>query len=97
MNMKNMNATKQCIKVSELRKIGYSDLEEWIGDEDNLYVGRRGRIFIHNDGNKRIFHYRDSKWCNPFSLKKHSLEESLEKYIAHLHRSGLSKEMDELK
>ena len=87
----------QCVKVSELRKKKYANLEEWMKDENNLYVGRRGRIFIHEDDEKRIFHYKGSKWQNPFKVGEYSLEESLKLYEKHLVESGLIKDVKELK
>lgn len=67
----------QCIKVKQLRKIRKDmDLEKWLNIDNNLYVGRRGRIFI--DGN--IFHYKESKWANPYKLSDYLLKESLELY-----------------
>jgi hypothetical protein len=69
-----------CIKVASLRP-RYDNLSEWMYDKKNIYVGRRGRVFIKcKDGEKRIFHYSDSEWCNPFKLKEYSLDESLKKY-----------------
>ena len=56
------------VKVAELRASGYADFEAWLKDPKNLYVGRRGRIFIHTDGRKRIFHYPGSKWQNPYAI-----------------------------
>ncbi|CAE7365568.1 hypothetical protein AK812_SmicGene39128 [Symbiodinium microadriaticum] len=56
------------VKVAELRSAGYVDFETWLKGSRNVYVGRRGRIFIHNDGGKRIFHYPGSKWQNPYAV-----------------------------
>lgn len=77
--------TTQCVKVASLRKVGYESLKEWLGDPNNVYVGRRGRIFI----DKVIFHYPGSAYANPFPLSNHTLEESLELYKTHLEESGL--------
>ena len=46
--------SKQCVKVAQLRKKGYTDFESWLKTDNNVYVGRCGRIRIHGD-NKRIF------------------------------------------
>lgn len=35
-----------CIKVDNLRKNGYENLKTWMDNSDNMYVGRKGRIFI---------------------------------------------------
>ena len=70
------------VKVAKLREAGYEDFEAWLQDKGNLYVGRRGRIFITGiNGKKRIFHYAGSKWQNPFTVGKDlSREEACEKF-----------------
>ena len=35
------------LKVNELRKRGYDNVSEWLSNANNLYIGRRMRIFIH--------------------------------------------------
>ena len=57
----------QCVKVSELRKKEYENLEKWMNNDDNVYVGRRGRIFIHfkdeeGEKKKRYFGYEGSSY-----------------------------------
>ncbi len=89
---------KVCVKVKNLRLIGYTSLEDWINDSKNLYVGRRGRIWITENGEKRIFHYPQSKWHNPNSIKKvPNLEKNLLLYRQHLHDSGLVDQLEELR
>ena len=87
--------TTICIKVSNLRKHKYNNLREWIENKDNIYVGRYGRIFI--DGN--IFHYKQSKWHNPFKVNKDksNINEVLLKYLNHLFKSKLIFEIEELR
>eukprot|EP00420_Gonyaulax_spinifera_P034672 CAMPEP_0197877782 /NCGR_PEP_ID=MMETSP1439-20131203/6373_1 /TAXON_ID=66791 /ORGANISM="Gonyaulax spinifera, Strain CCMP409" /LENGTH=198 /DNA_ID=CAMNT_0043497153 /DNA_START=59 /DNA_END=655 /DNA_ORIENTATION=- len=68
------------VKVAALRNAGYADLESWLSDTgQNLYVGRRGRIFIHTVGEEkpRIFHYASSKWQNPFTVGKDGTREEV--------------------
>jgi hypothetical protein len=86
-----------CLKVSNLRIKGIENLEAWMADANNVYTGRRGRIFIHQDGVKRIFNYKGSKWQNPFTLKEYSLKKSLQLYVIHLFQTGLIYDIDELK
>lgn len=63
--------TSVSVKVASLRKAGYEDFEKWLEDPENVYVGRRGRIFIHgSNGSKRIFHFPGSKWQNPIVVSK---------------------------
>lgn len=93
----------QCVKVSELRKIGYVSLEDWMNDDNNVYVGRKGRIFITEEivddetnekkKERRYFGYEGSVYQNPFNLKKYSLRRSLRKYRRHLIRKIRSKEI----
>jgi len=91
-------STKVCVKVSELRKQGYSDFKDWLNNENNIYVGRKGRIWIHSPDNKTIFHYQSSKWHNPFKVTKEiSVKESLDKYTDYLIQSGLIHDIGELK
>lgn len=91
-------SSKVCVKVSELRKQDYSNFEDWLSNKNNVYVGRKGRIWIYFPDNKKIFHYQSSKWCNPFKVTKEmSVDESLEKYTDYLIQSGLIHDIDELK
>ena len=93
----------QCLKIGKpsgkelgtLRNVYGKDynLRKWMGGADNLYVGRRGRIFI----DKEIFHYPESKWNNPYPLSEYSLEESLELYRKHILSSELKNQLGELK
>ena len=86
-----------CIKVANLRKIGYANLDEWMRDKDNVYTGRRGRIFIGSGSDNRIFHYKDSKWANPYTLREYELDKSLILYVIYLIDNGLIFQLDELK
>lgn len=68
------------VKVAALRQDGYVNLESWLADQtNNLYVGRRGRIFIKDEGaaKPRIFHYPASKWQNPFVVGKDGSREEV--------------------
>jgi hypothetical protein len=87
-----------CVKVARLRERKYSNLEEWLNETNNLYVGRRGRIFITHGKDKRIFHYSELKWSNPFKVNDQTdLKTSLEKYNSYLYTSGLFNHISELK
>ena len=87
-----------CVKVANLRKIGYFSIREWIADPKNLYVGRRGRVWItEKNGDKTIYHYPQSKWHNPFKVSKDMpLEKSIRKYREHIMASGLIDQIREL-
>jgi hypothetical protein len=72
-----------CVKVGNLRNVYKNkdiSLREWLSDENNIYVGRSGRIFI----NKEIFHYKGSKWANPYTLKEYKIDECLKLYKAYI-------------
>jgi hypothetical protein len=51
---------RTCIKADQLRKNGYSNLEEWVNDPKHIYIGRR---------NHWVNGANDSPWKNPFSVK----------------------------
>lgn len=94
--------TTQCIKVAALRKKSGDDdmnLEKWMSNPNNVYVGRRGRIFIGSGNDKKIFNYPGSKFANPYKVGKegYTLDESLELYEEYLKNSGLINEIEELR
>jgi hypothetical protein len=68
------------VKVANLRP-SYNNLQEWCQDCNNIYIGRRGVVFI--DGIR--FPHESSIWANPFKISKDlPREECLvqyEKYI----------------
>ncbi len=53
------------VKVANIRP-KYKNLKEWMDDENNVYIGRKGIVFI--DGIR--FPKKDSLWCNPFKIPK---------------------------
>uniref|UniRef100_A0A6C0EJW9 DUF4326 domain-containing protein n=1 Tax=viral metagenome TaxID=1070528 RepID=A0A6C0EJW9_9ZZZZ len=90
---------KICLKISNLRKLGYFSLREWMEEPGNVYVGRRGRLWItEEDKTKTLFMYPDSKWKNPYKVGgEMSLERSLQLYREYLTSTGLINEVQELK
>lgn len=60
-----MSTTVVCVKVANIRP-EYHDLQEWMADPQNVYIGRRGIVFI--DGER--FPKKDSKFANPFKITK---------------------------
>jgi len=65
-----------CVKVADIRP-EYDNLKEWMADPQNVYIGRRGIVFV--DGKR--FPPKDSIWANPFKIGKHGTrEEVLAKY-----------------
>jgi len=74
-----------CVRVSELRKRGISDLRAYMADADNELVCRRGRVFITTAGRTEVFAYPASEWANPaVVVGSCTLEEALRKYRVHL-------------
>ncbi len=71
-----------CVKVANIRP-KYDNLKEWSEDDKNVYIGRKGIVFIKNeDGSQERFPKKDSYYANPFKLNKNkdNLEEVLEEY-----------------
>jgi Domain of unknown function (DUF4326) len=68
------------VKVKHIRPT-YDNLKEWIEDENNVYIGRRGVVFI--DGIR--YPKDDSVWANPFIIGKDGGRDKVinayEKYI----------------
>lgn len=61
----NHNETKVvCVKVNDIRP-KYQDLQEWMLDPNNVYIGRRGIVFI----SRVRYPPKDSIWCNPFKIQ----------------------------
>ena len=55
----------------------YNNLKEWIEDKNNIYIGRKGIVFI----NKTRFPSHSSNFANPFKIGKDGTrEEVLIKY-----------------
>lgn len=69
-----------CVKVKHLRP-NYPNLKEWLKWDTHCLVTRRGRVFIDS---KEVFHYPESEWANPFSVKEYGLEKCLQLYREHL-------------
>lgn len=87
------------VKVDNLRRLGYNSLKHWIEtDENHVYVGRRGRIFITDENKiKTMFQYEGSKWANPFKVGVDGdVSTCVEKYHEYLHKSGLINDIGEL-
>lgn len=74
-NTKIINVRVQCIRPK------YANLKEWMNDDNNVYIGRKGIVFI--DGQR--FPKDDSIWANPFKISENETRESVinkyEKYI----------------
>lgn len=69
------------VKVAYIRS-QYKDLREWMSEENNVYIGRGGIVFVPDKGSKRRWPPAASKWSNPY--KDGALEDRLELYERHL-------------
>ncbi len=60
-----METKRVCVKVKHLRKLGCDNFREWLQDDNNVYVGRHGRVWV----DKEIFENLRGKnlgcWCEP--------------------------------
>lgn len=76
----NDNTTAVNVKVKFIRP-EYNNLKEWVSDKNNVYIGRRGIVFV--DGKR--FPEKDSIWANPFKISKtvnrDNVIEQYEEYI----------------
>ena len=92
--------TTQCVKIDSLRK-EFGDknmtLDKWMADPNNVYVGRAGRVFIGTKNDMKVFHYKGSKFANPYKVGEYTLQESLELYDKYLTSSGLINQIEELR
>ena len=67
----------------------YDNLKEWTEDPNNIYIGRKGVVFISNKetGKKERFPKEDSEFCNPFKIgKQGDREEVLNKYEEYIRK-----------
>ncbi|AYV78745.1 MAG: protein of unknown function DUF4326 [Edafosvirus sp.] len=65
------------ISVKELRKKNYNNLLEWLdASKKHIYIGRDMSFYIKGA--------TQSKWHNPFNVKKYGREECLKLYEKYL-------------
>ena len=57
------------VKKAELKKLGYKDFADWNSRENTHYIGRNMSYYVPGA--------YGSKWGNPFSTKKYTLEKSI--------------------
>jgi hypothetical protein len=81
-----------CVKVKDIRP-KYKNLKDWMDDPNNIYIGRKGIVFI--DGVR--FPKRDSIWCNPYKINSTNDRSSVlklyrEHIISKLNRGEISSE-----
>ena len=68
------------VRVSNIRP-QYDNLKEWCADPDNIYIGRKGVVFI--DGER--YPKQDSFWANPYKVGRDGdTDEVMTKFMRHL-------------
>lgn len=78
------------VKVAHIRP-AYRDLKEWCEDPNNVYIARRGVVFV--DGVR--YPTADSPFANPFKISKScTREDVIEKYRAHIKKKIAAGEAD---
>ena len=71
------------VKINNLRSLGYTSLKDWLLDDNNIYTGRKGRLWITDPitKEKEIYIYKGSIYANPYIVGKDgSPEECIKLY-----------------
>lgn len=92
-----METTVVNVKVAHIRP-RYQNLKEWCENPNNVYIGRKGIVFI----NKERYPKQDSIWANPFKIDKNLTRENVlnlyENYIVEkINKENLFEELLKLK
>lgn len=75
-------------KVKFLRP-QYNNLKEWMDDDNNMYIGRAGIVFIQNKETKNIerFPKQSSDFANPYKIGNDGTrEEVIQKYKKYIEK-----------
>jgi len=77
------------VKKDNLKKMGYNNLEEWIQNDNNVYIGRKV-VYVKGTFN--------SIFRNPYSVKKYGRVECINMYKQYiLNNTILMTELKKLK
>lgn len=80
-----------CVKVNDIRP-KYNDLGEWMDDPNNVYIARKGVVFITRNGIKSRYPEKDSIWANPYKIggtvNRENVVELYRNHIINKIRSG---------
>jgi hypothetical protein len=76
------------ITQKNLDKLNYKNLEDWLKNENHVYIGNtipdiKGAV--------------GSKWKNPFDIKEHGVDKCIELFTTYLHETNLIKDIEELR
>ncbi|KAJ3271477.1 hypothetical protein HDV01_006607 [Terramyces sp. JEL0728] len=78
-----------CVRKKDLNSRGINDFQAWLEMPDTEYIGRR-QVYVKGTFN--------SKWKNPFSVKKYGREGCIKMYREMLLKDGkLMSELEELR
>lgn len=78
------------VKVDYIRKNGYNNLEEWCNDDNNVYIGRKGIVFISKGDKKERFPKQNSMWANPYKVTKECcVDEAVKLYEIYIRKKIL--------
>lgn len=73
--------------VNDIRPT-YNDLQDWMEDNNNVYIARKGIVFVERNGMKYRYPSTDSIWANPFKITDTmSREQVIEMYREYLENS----------
>lgn len=57
------------VKVAHIRP-RYKNLQEWMNDPQNIYIGRKGVVFINTPEGRVRYPPKESLFANPFKIKE---------------------------
>ena len=69
-------ATVVNVKVEFIRP-KYQNLQEWCEDSDNVYIARKGIVFVNSAQGKERYPKQDSIWANPFKISATNVRETV--------------------
>lgn len=58
----------------------YDNLKEWCEDKNNVYIGRKGIVFIVENGVRTRYPSKNSIWANPFKDTEENREKCIMKF-----------------
>jgi len=78
------------LKVTNLRP-KYNNLCEWCQNSDNVYIGRKGIVFI----DKKRYPHESSIWANPFKITNYATRiECLTKYEEYIRKKIIDEKLE---
>lgn len=77
------------VKVANIRP-KYSNLDSWMKDDNNVYIGRAGIVFINGER----FPKKSSIWHNPFKIGSNETREMvIKKYEVYITEQLMTKKI----